>query len=87
MKEGFARRLRSRFLGRREPRGERPRRGGTRERDVVMEELAAEFTTRELREFLEGDRQPIEADPAFKEELRDRLWKMLEEQRSKRGRS
>ncbi len=53
----------------------------------MIEELAAEFTTEELQEFLEADHQPIEADPAFKEELRDRLWCMLEEQRTRKDRS
>ena len=78
MKEGFARRLRSRFLGRREPRADRPRRGAKREREVVIEELAAEFTTEELQEFLEADRYPIEADPLFKEQLREQIWKLLQ---------
>ena len=65
----------------REPRAERVRRGARREREVI-EELAAEFTTEELQEFLEGDRQPVKADPKFKEELREKLWRMLEERRA-----
>jgi hypothetical protein len=48
------------------------------QRREVIEEIAAEFTTEELQEFLEADRYPIEADPAFKEELRETLWKLLQ---------
>jgi hypothetical protein len=44
----------------------------------VTEEIAAEFTTEELQEFLEADRYPIEADPLFKEQLREKLWKLLQ---------
>ena len=51
----------------------------------VIEEIAAEFTTEELQEFLEGDNQPVEVDPAFKEGLRKRLWKILESRRGPRG--
>jgi hypothetical protein len=44
----------------------------------VIEEIASEFTTEELQEFLEADRYPIEADPLFKEQLREKLWKLLQ---------
>jgi hypothetical protein len=54
------------------------------EREVI-EEIASEFTTEELQEFLEADRHPIEADPLFKEQLREKLWKLL--QRSIQGAS
>ena len=50
---------------------------GLQEREVT-EEIAAEFTTEELQEFLEADRYPIEADPLFKEQLREKLWKLLQ---------
>jgi len=50
---------------------------GLQEREVI-EEIAAEFTTEELQEFLEADRYPIEADPLFKEQLREKLWKLLQ---------
>ena len=56
---------------------ERREESGLREREVI-EEIAAEFTTEELQEFLEADRLPIEADPLFKEELREKLWKLLQ---------
>ena len=52
-------------------------RSGLQER-VVIEEIAADFTTEELQEFLEADRYPIEADPLFKEQLREKLWKLLQ---------
>jgi predicted HD phosphohydrolase len=44
----------------------------------VIKEIASEFTTEELQEFLEADRHPIEADPAFKERLRQQLWRLLQ---------
>ncbi len=42
-----------------------PRRGPT-----LSNEVAAEFSTEELMDFLEGDLYPTQADPAFKERLR-----------------
>jgi len=59
-----------RTMERREP-------SGLQEREVI-EEIASEFTTEELQEFLEADRHPIEADPLFKEQLREKLWKLLQ---------
>jgi hypothetical protein len=56
---------------------ERREASGLQEREVI-EEIAAEFTTEELQEFLEGDQYPIEADPLFKEQLREKLWKLLQ---------
>ncbi|MCP5058811.1 MAG: hypothetical protein GY937_19080 [bacterium] len=49
----------------------------------VKRELAAEFSTEELREFLEGDLRPDQADPVFKEELRDELWQMIQSRYTK----
>ena len=43
----------------------------------MIEEIASGFTEEERQEFLEADQYPIEADPAFKEGLRDKLWKFL----------
>ena len=48
----------------------------------MIEEIAAEYTTEELQEFLEADGNAVPADPIFKERLRERLWKMLEERRA-----
>ena len=61
---------------------ERREASGLQEREVI-EEIAAEFTTEELQEFLEADRHPIEADPLFKEQLREQIWRLL--QRGTRG--
>ncbi len=72
-----AERAADRAMERREP-------SGLQEREVI-EEIAAEFTTEELQEFLEADRYPIEADPLFKEQLREKLWRLL--QRSIQGAS
>jgi len=47
------------------------------QRREVIDEIAAEFTTEELQEFLEADLFPIDADPVFKEQLRERLWKLV----------
>ncbi len=38
-----------------------------------------EFTPEELRDFLAADILEVQADPAFKEELRSKLWKMVSE--------
>ena len=40
-------------------------------------EIAAEFSTEELMEFLEGDLYPTQADPVFKERLREDLKKLV----------
>jgi hypothetical protein len=50
----------------------------TWEREVAQE-VAKEFSTEELKEFLEGDLQPVEADPIFQERLRRELWSMVQE--------
>jgi len=72
-----AERAADRAMERREP-------SGLQEREVI-EEIAAEFTTEELQEFLEADQHPIEADPLFKEQLREKIWRLL--QRSIQGSS
>jgi hypothetical protein len=63
------------------PRRLREDEGGTgkagREADVI-EEIAAEFSTEELLEFLEADQLPIEADPEFRERLRSELWHLVQ---------
>jgi hypothetical protein len=45
----------------------------------VAREIAKEFSTEELKEFLEGDLQPTQADPDFQERLREELWAMVQE--------
>lgn len=48
-----------------------------REQEAVAEQIPADFTSDELREFLEADGLEISADPAFKERLRRSLWEMV----------
>jgi hypothetical protein len=43
-----------------------------------MGEIAAEFSTEELLEFLEADQLPVEADPEFRERLRGELWSLVQ---------
>jgi hypothetical protein len=45
----------------------------------VAQEIAKEFSTEELKEFLEADRLPAQADPAFRERLRRELWQLVQE--------
>ena len=60
------------------PRRRRPvRKREVRQEPEVLDEIAAEFTTEELQEFLEADRIDVRADPAFKERLRDKLWEIV----------
>jgi hypothetical protein len=51
----------------------------------VSHEVAAESSTEELLEFLEADQTPSSADPAFREALREDLWRMLQRVRRARG--
>jgi hypothetical protein len=44
----------------------------------VSGEIAAEFSTEELLEFLEADQLPVEADPEFRERLRSELWSLVQ---------
>ena len=41
--------------------------------------------TREILEFMAGDDPPVDADPAFKDGLRDFLWQRLSADREERG--
>jgi hypothetical protein len=52
---------------------------------LVIEEIAAEFSTEELLEFLEADQRPVEADPAFRERLREELWALVRRQVEPKG--
>ena len=64
------------------PRFRRRRKRSEREREPsVLEDIAGEFTTAELQEFLEADLYPVEHDPAFKESLRQELWAVVQKQR------
>lgn len=51
--------------------------GATREAGLI-DEIAAEFSTEEILEFLEADVLPSEADPEFRERLKSELWALLQ---------
>ena len=52
----------------------------------MIPEIGAEFTTEELLEFLEADHAPVEADPDFRERLREELWEIVSRQAAASGR-
>ena len=52
---------------------------------LVIDEIAAEFSTEELLEFLEADQRPLEADPEFRERLREELWALVRKQMERKG--
>ena len=56
----------------------RGRAGRVRSESGLPEEIAAEFSTEELLEFLEADHAPDTADPAFRERLREDLWQLVQ---------
>jgi hypothetical protein len=43
------------------------------------EEALPEIDEAELLEFLAADEDPVQADPEFRDELRDRLWTLVHE--------
>ena len=45
--------------------------------EAVLEDAALDA---ELMDFLEADLDPVPADPAFRERLRDELWEMIVEE-------
>jgi len=47
-----------------------------------IEELAADVSAEELRDFLAADGLDVPFDPEFKEQLREQLWDLV---RSRRG--
>jgi hypothetical protein len=56
--------------------------GSTRESDAerkrgIMGEPVTDTELEELRDFLAADLLDVPVDPAFKEELRRRLWEMV----------
>ncbi len=79
MKEGTGSRVRDRghpLVGEADP----VRRPADGAEQSVVEEVSAEFTADELKEFLEADLYPVQADPKFKEELREKLWDLVQRQ-------
>jgi len=83
MRPGLAERIRER-LRPRWTKSRRTQKQEARERPVI-DEIAAEFTTEELQEFLEADLHPVQANAAFKEALRRELWELVQQQRAARG--
>ncbi len=67
-------------------RGVQLRSGVERTERQVIDEIASEFSTEELLEFLEADQRPSEADPAFRERLREELWQLLQRSQLREGR-
>ncbi len=51
----------------------------------MAQELASEFTTEELKEFLEGDLDAVGADPAFQAKLRQELWQLVQKRHASRN--
>ena len=47
-------------------------------RDIKLELPSEDIAMDEIREFLEADAVDVKVDPAFKEELRDKLWDVVE---------
>jgi hypothetical protein len=84
MKPSLKERLRARFFRGRERAGDLPGHDPRRE-SQVDDEKQSEFSPEELEEFLAADGRPEQADPAFKEALREKLWAALEERRIRKG--
>jgi len=40
---------------------------------------AADYAESDLLDFLAGDLDPVPADPAFREELREQCWSLVQE--------
>ncbi len=57
--------------------------GGALTRDLAgtmfADEATQEIDEVELLEFLAADHDPVPVDPAFREQLRDRLWALIQE--------
>jgi len=57
--------------------------GGALTRDlagtIFADEATQEIDEVELLEFLAADHDPVPVDPAFREQLRDRLWALIQE--------
>jgi hypothetical protein len=51
--------------------------------DREFDANSSEATMDELREFLEGDVLDVGADPKFKEELRRKLWDLVQSKMSR----
>jgi hypothetical protein len=49
------------------------------EEPLVPQEIAEEYSSEELREFLAPDLRATRADPAFRESLRQKLWALVQQ--------
>ena len=58
---------------------------GAKRKGAALDESLMDFTSEELREFLEADLVDVCADPEFKERLRRRLWDLVRERSGQRG--
>jgi hypothetical protein len=58
---------------------------GAKREGAALDESLMDFTSEELREFLEADLVDVRADPEFKERLRRRLWDLVRERSGQRG--
>jgi hypothetical protein len=47
--------------------------------DMMSDEILADFSIDELREFLEADLVDVKVDPEFKERLRKQLWDIVQD--------
>lgn len=52
--------------------------GGAKVYDAILDEDLTDVSLDELREFIEADVLDVKADPEFKEELRKKLWELLQ---------
>ena len=59
---------------------------GTKSDEEVMDGSVMDFTLDELKEFLEADLLDVDADPEFKERLRQRLWALVSARAAERSR-
>ncbi len=50
--------------------------GDSRDADAL---LVSEFGEEEILDFLAGDVDPVPADPAFREELREQCWSLVQD--------
>ena len=58
---------------------------GAKREGAALDESLMDFTSEELREFLEADLVDVRADPEFKERLRRRLWDLVRDRSSLGG--
>jgi hypothetical protein len=50
----------------------------------MTDEMLADFSVEDLREFLQADLLDVPVDPRFKERLKRRLWELVQEQARRR---